>query len=98
MLRGRTRRQFGVQSCKLFVTLADLRICGMFRQFAAILFPLAMKDEVFFAHGQLQQIKRRQLSLSLAPRPSLDTSETAIPQSSLRFRIARKSAEFDSTE
>jgi len=68
-----------VQSGKLFVTLADLRISGMFRQLAAILLALTMKGQVFFAHGQLQQPKWRQLSLPLAPCPPLGAGNALLP-------------------
>jgi hypothetical protein len=68
-----------VQSGKLFVTLADLRIGGMFRQLAAILLALTMKGQVFFAHGQLQQLKRRQLSLPLAPCLPLGAGKSLLP-------------------
>jgi hypothetical protein len=68
-----------VQSGKLFVTLADLGISGMFRQFAAILLALTMKGQVFFAHGQLQQLKRRQLWLPLAPCLPLGAGKSLLP-------------------
>jgi hypothetical protein len=45
----------------------------MLRQFAAVLLTLPMKGQVFFAHGRLQLLKRRQLSLSGVPCLSLGT-------------------------
>jgi hypothetical protein len=68
-----------VQSGKLFVTLAHLGISGMFRQLAAVLLALTMKGQVFFAHGQLQQLKRRQLSLPLAPCLPLGAGKALLP-------------------
>lgn len=75
MLRGRTRREFRMQSCKLFMALADLGVSRILRKLAAVLFTLSMKGRVFFAHGRLQQQLWRQLALSLAPCWSLQRQQ-----------------------
>lgn len=46
-----------MQFCKFFVAATDLRVSRMFRQLATILLALAMKGQIFFTHGRLQQFK-----------------------------------------
>jgi hypothetical protein len=65
----RLGRDLGVKLRQLLVTAADLRVCRMLGERAAVLFTLAVKGQIFVAHGRLRYSMAAALSLLLALLP-----------------------------